>query len=243
MKNLLSTIIIFILVFACANVGLADEIQFRGISWLSSLSDVQASFGEEVPIDAIEEFQMLLVSDLNGDYSNINEVSRVEYPSGWIGVCPASFYDVSVAGYPLDEINIYCSYDVEDGIILKDIDSSKLYLAAYRFDVSNVEEAYSDLQQKMNSLYGEGEIANNDYEYSTGDVTINRTTTWSGDNSTKAVLAYKGLDDASGSFSYAYLWLTYSTSDADDLIKTICQIQSGDELNRIDENRSNTDGL
>ncbi|MBQ9300855.1 MAG: hypothetical protein IJ214_10125 [Clostridia bacterium] len=243
MRKLLSTIIIFIIAFVCANSGFADEIQFRGIPWLSSLSEVQASFGGEVPIDAVEEFQMLLVNDLNGDYSNINEVSHVEYPSGWIGICPASFYDVSVAGYPLDEIDIYCSYDVEDGIILKNIGSSKFYLAAYRFNVSNVEEAYSDLQQKMSSLYGEGEIANNDYEYFTGDVTIDRTTTWNGDSNTKAVLAYRGFDDASGSFSYAHLWLTYSTSDADDLIKTICQIQSGDELNRIDQNRSNTDGL
>lgn len=253
MKKLLSALFVTMLLSSAIPGASADEILFRGIPWYAGMTEVQSALHESIPVSAdagdipllmaIDDFQMVLVKEINGDYAKIGDGGRAAYPSGWLGYCSASLFDLSVAGYPIEDIYIYCSYDVQDGAILKAMDDSKFYLAAYLFNASNVEGAYEDLQRKMNSLYGEGAAENNDYTFFTGDIHIDRSTRWNGDHHTQAVLSHQGLINEDGSIGYAQLWLTYSITDADELIQAICDIQASQERDRIEQNSTDTSGL
>ena len=216
-------LVIVAIVFLLTPSALADEILFRGIPWYSSFSDVQASFGEDVPVGGVDGINMYLVADMKGDFANIYSasVANVNYPSGWMGIAPLEWYDFKVAGHPVDALYVLCAYGIKDGVALTDADSSQLYAAAYQFSAE--EDTYLDLQTKLKSLYGSGEETIHDYTFSTinNETTIRHSTRWNGDNGTSAVLTWAAYKNSEGNYYYSNVWLTYSIAGADDVIREL----------------------
>ncbi|MBQ9265161.1 MAG: hypothetical protein IJ189_13265 [Clostridia bacterium] len=219
-----------------------EEILFRGIPWLSSLTEVQASFGEEVPIDAVDEMQMLFYSKINGDFSNASD-GFAPYPSGWVAFAPLSWYDVKVAGLEVKDMYIYCCYGIEDDHLLKDADSSQFYLASYSFGTNNKAEAYLELISKLSSLYGEGNEQTDDQSYLPGETFMDHSVKWEGDNHTAAVLSYRGLQSDDGEMIYDILQLTYGKTDSDTLIQAICDLSESAAVNAKAQHTDDVNGL
>jgi len=207
-----SLIVITIALMLLMPTVLADEIQFRNIPWYSSIPEVQATFEDGIFIDGVEDYELPLVAELEADYSNFGQITRII--PGWVGYSPLGILDYKVAGHLADDLYVFCYDGKENGTLLKDIDSSHMYLAVYIFKDDGSEETYSDFQTKLSSLYGQFEETSDD------DTTyINHKSVWRGDNETAAVLTLRGQKNADGRPESLIVYLTYSIAGADDLIR------------------------
>lgn len=154
MKRFLVVISSLVLLLSCST---AYAIEFYGIQWGISINEL------------IEELNN---RDISVSYAEVKE--NVDLPK-W----SYKFYDldtedetgyrisadyhsddnkVKIAGHPVYELDCYAHYDITDGVLNKDVDSSKFYMIKIWFDYSDkiADVVYTDLATKLTGLYGEG---------------------------------------------------------------------------------------
>lgn len=218
MKRILSALLLLMLITLIPPTVYADEILFRGIPWYSPITEVQASFEEGVFVDCLDDIDIWLVSDLKRDYANSVDV-KGSIP-GWLAFSPLNWFDYHVAGHPVMALYALGCYGKDGDAVLTDIDSSRLYLAAYSFQENDFDGLYPDLQTKLTSLYGEY-IETTDDTRIGSDTLIKRKSVWTGENGTSAVLSVMAYKKAMGYYDYVVAWLTYSIEGADKLLTDI----------------------
>ncbi|MDO5445829.1 MAG: hypothetical protein Q4F31_09455 [Eubacteriales bacterium] len=88
-------------------------------------------------------------------YNSINSFAGSETGCG--GYLSYSSDIPNVAGYKIDDLNLYFMWNLEKGITedYTQKDALQFYMAKYTFDVTDKEACYNDLLGKLKSLYGE----------------------------------------------------------------------------------------
>lgn len=245
-KGIIVFLFLLILLLSFRTVS-ADEILFRGLPWGSNIDLFIDSINASV-WDGIEDDSAELISW--GEYRNKSDrfilylKSDSVFPSGWVYTkLTKGNPPLKVAGYEIRSVSGYFYYGVKNETVIKSRDSCRLYMAEYLFDVLDVEGAFSDIKNKLVTLYGEGTL-------STTTGTAYSSETWekltypvvkyviTGDNDTSLLLE-KGTINESG-----YILLVYGKGDTDSEIKHIQNLLYQESLYEEQNNRSNsTDGL
>lgn len=223
MKKYIAVLLVLVLV---STTALADEILFRGIPWGTSVLEFEKQIGCEI---GYTELRLPHWSS----YSPTSSIDKGTYTIGYD--VTAGFGDTlfQVAGYDLDFIFAYFYYGVEDGKINRNPEASEFYLSEYIFDVEDIEGAYSDLKEKMTSLYGEGtEEKGKTSEY--------YATVWDGDNNTAVRLLVRSNYPYDGSS----IRLVYGKTDSDEHVKYLEELVQQERIMQERNNRSDSkDGL
>lgn len=161
--------------------------------------------------------------------------------SGWYLY---SSNDMTVAGYPIDSVNLYFIHTFDDETVYTTEDRSFFYKAKYTFSAVDKKAAFSMLTTKLSALYGEGtpgEVST--HWWSTGgDYTgISEWVVWYGADNTAAVLEhhYEVLD-SDGSIKNESLTLTYGRSDSITLLQ---ELEAAMAREQAEEAASSFDGL
>ena len=89
-----------------------------------------------------EEYYFIITPARKDEYSEV--------------ICELALYsdvlsDKKIAGYAVSELDI---------TFAKDGENTKLISVQIRFDMNNADEGYVDLQNKLNTVYGESEYGN-----------------------------------------------------------------------------------
>lgn len=222
------TILLFILIPCSA---LAEEITFRGLPWYTGISAIKAEFeGKGMFADNVD-YPMIYASKFDGSlYSLGAEQVMTRQNAGYLTVVPFFPEDFRVAGYSLEGLYMFSCYGLDGEKVLREEDASRLYLAFYKFDVMDIDGAYSDLKTKLTSLYGAGEEACStdtgyilenglqEYEYTKYQIK------WEGNNNTAVVMTCAiSPSSAAHLGSTHYLTLTYEKTDSDAMVQAVSE--------------------
>lgn len=239
-KSLIVTMITSSLLIASPVFAETDsEILFRDIPWGSSFNDTSK---------LLPEFN-LFGSTMDGlNAANTNNVLKGEL-SGDIGInnncysgeicfqaMPMISRDLDVAGYPVYCLYLYYTYSTENGFSLSD-DNTILYGAQYEFEEpQNLESMYSDLADKLSTIYGEADDKCDDINDFGTQTAYMR---WYGANDTAVALQSYDYDD------YPRIYVSYAWLKGDELLKEADAALSADQANTESEIYGNgsTNGL
>lgn len=175
MKKMMALLLAVLLMIGLAGSSLAydDEITFQGIPWGQDRNEVEkyllendiynSSLGE-IPMPT-SSMSSVLVKD---------KKLKVKYES-------LDAKDKEIFGRDIIVLKSIGGYENCEGVLTYVLDGEvwKLYLVSVRFELNNPEDAYNDLCEKLNTVYGErGKSKNGKMEYSY----------WLGANDTAVVL-------------------------------------------------------
>ncbi|MBQ8073919.1 MAG: hypothetical protein IJ231_09190 [Clostridia bacterium] len=234
-----------------AEAAYADEILFRGLPWYSSMAEVKASFADDpILVDEVDEAVQVLYSKIDGNMHNLS-YGITGYPAGWVAYSYLDGMDFNVAGYGLSDMMVYCCYGLDENNVDREINSSRLYLASYTFNVVDKQGAFEDLKEKLTSLYGNGiENAVENSYYAIGENDLEEVSftehkiEWLGDNNTAAVLVYSESALGNSDLFHHYLVLTYGKTDSDAMVQAVCDAVEAERMKTEKQNRTNnTNGL
>lgn len=248
MKKLIYVAFVSVMIFCfVAETAYADEILFRGLPWYSSMAEVKASFTDDsIFVDEVDEAVQVLYSKIDGNMHNLS-YGITGYPAGWVAYSYLEGMDFNVAGYGLSDMMIYCCYGLDEKNVDREINSSRLYLASYTFNVVDKQGAFDDLKGKLTSLYGNG--VENDVEssyYVIGENDLEEVSftehriEWLGDNNTAAVLVYSESALGNSDLYHQYLVLTYGKTDSDAMVQAVCDAVEEERVKTENQNRTNT---
>lgn len=211
-----------------------SDFTFRDIPWWSTKADVEkklTSEGAEIQQAAFED-NILRMSGINFANSTSGK-DRVD-GGGIVG----RYSGIKVAGYTPSSTQACYIYTLnDDGSINKDKDSAQFYFGWYTFesyDYTDVEGVYNDLTQKLQSLYGEGSLNDEDDYYTT--------ITWNdvSNNQIRILLGGKKSDSK-------YVTLGYMASDADakldEMQKAVDNEAIDQEAAEREKNKEDVSGL
>lgn len=204
------------------------EIVFRDIPWGTNYETVEQTYGEMNWVTIYgEEFVTPSVDAVLLD----NDYAGIDFENKDINIIASALNEeTEVAGYTTSDIDLYFSYNVENGKILRTENGSSLYGAKYTIEPSDLESATADLIEKLSSLYGEP------YKNSTdSDMfgNIMEYTYWKGANNTELVLkSQDSSSDESGIYSDK-ITISYAWRNGDNLLQeasdTIATEKGSDE--------------
>lgn len=225
------------------SVAMADEILFRNIPWGTSataLSNLIKMEEVEIYEDMPLEHARMLEYEHSFDYTDRNTGFKV------CGYTYTESKRIKVAGYPVYMITGYCAYGRDGDTVLYDKNDSRMYAAQYVFNIVDYAAAYSDLQNKLTSLYGKCvETEDSISVLEDGgwrDVPI-YISTWSGDNGTQVALACSS-DENRGNVWSNWLNLVYKNTLFDEELDKISDLVYRDEtIAEKDRIENTTDGL
>ena len=179
-----------------------SSFSFRDLSWWDTKANVEQQLTSEgAKIKQLTSNDSIL--RMSGiDYIAIYTGKDCVDGGGIVG----RYSGLNVAGYtPSDTRACYIYTLNDDGTINKDEDTAQFYFGWYTFeanDYTDGEGVYSDLHQKLQSLYGEGIVDDTDDYFST--------TTWKDSEGNQIRLQLGGKDRDS-----RYVTLGYMAADAD----------------------------
>lgn len=192
----------------------SDEITFQGYAWGESAAEVAEKLE-----DTYFESNMPAWSDAD---------SVMLYGQYAVGYRIWSYGQQEIAGYDVENFNMFFMYGHNDGQISTAPENSELYLVSLNLSVVDIDGAYADLSAKLTDLYGEGTTASHtNRSYSVGDGLYKSavtTTTWLGANNTGIILAKsKPEDDAPDSADAfnSYVVLSYGKTDSDSMLSSV----------------------
>ena len=156
-KTLAILLILCMLMPATAMADTTDPIMFHSIPWGISIDEVAAALKERgIPIDADDFYLDANMHFWTYDFGNdwrytIEETGHRIVSSFW-------YDEVKIAGYRIQDIQLYAHYDITNGVLKKETENSKYYMASISFDISDelAQPAYADLLAKLTALYGDG---------------------------------------------------------------------------------------
>lgn len=216
------------------------EIVFRDIPWGTNYETVEQTYGEMNWLAIYgEDFVAPSVDSVLLD----NDYAGIDFENKDINIVASALNgEAEVAGYTTTNIDLYFSYNVEDGKILKTEADTSLYGAKYTIEPSDLESATADLIEKLSSLYEEP------YKNSTdSDMfgNIMEYTYWKGANNTELVLkSQDASDDESGMYNDK-ITISYAWRNGDNLLQEASDAiatEKGSDESSIYGNQS-VDGL
>lgn len=181
-----------------------SEILFRDIPWFVSITDAKLMLHDKCDLPE---------GRLRGDetmYSWGPDYTAVSAPNGGFEY---SLIDLGnnlfVGGHSVQQMLLYALYGHSEDEIFRDETSSRFYQAKYFFDDAD-EDTYSDLLEKLNSLYGEPVEK---FKSDDGEETY---AIWHGANNTGSILRLNIYSVRSSILS-----LTYGQTNTDSLIEDL----------------------
>ena len=130
---------------------------------------------------------------------------------------PLDIADVDVAGYSTPYLNFYYSYNINENKIDFDDSNTLLYGAQYEFEPQDIDSMYSDLFEKLSSVYGDPDKTESD---TTQWGIKNTYTWWYGANNTALVLRASDLSDYDDDLETNNIYISYVWQKGDELLKT-----------------------
>ncbi len=201
------------------------EILFRGIPWESGADVVREKLAADGMIGSNHKID-------NDDYIyawRISEDMPIQSHAG----ANIAVYDFPsafrVAGYPLAAVQIYCPYGYTDSAVDRSISGTNFNLAELKFEISDIELVFTDLTNKLTSLYGTPETIEDNNSYIIfGDrpnyTRYNKWNVWYGANKT-GVFLYKKyvIEDNSTMIKNPELTLVYGKIDGEEYLDGLSQ--------------------
>lgn len=227
MKKFFAFLMVLFLFAPSALADTESEIVFHGIPWGISVNELADQLRQRnIPVSSgdIEADANMAIWTYQFRNSYMNDIESTGYK------IPLYFFSnpdtVKIAGYPVQDMQLYAHYDITDGIIKLDADNSKYYLVSVQFDVSDEMAlgVYADLHQKLSSLYGNGvedatKIVETTYTY----------TVWNGANNT-AVCLYRSVSTSS---DYQFVHLMYGKTDCEQTLREVRRLVIEHEIQSV----------
>ncbi|MBR4084158.1 MAG: hypothetical protein IKK33_07730 [Lachnospiraceae bacterium] len=215
------------------------EILFMNIPWGTSFTKVDEMHGElELWGLSGDSYKTYSVDDIIlGEYEGID----FEYDDiNIIGNCFNS--EVEVAGYTTQKVALYFAYNIVDGTLPKTENESSLYGGQYIFDTENLDGMYSDLKDKLTSLYGEPSKTTQRTDYLDISYTY---TWWYGLNNTVVVLKSQDASNDTTDLFDDEITISYAWMNGDELLQNASDCLKQNALNEEESNygSNNTSGL
>ena len=258
MKRIITLLLMIFMTIGLYTTAFADEILFNGVQWGINPYQLKTEMplaDRFIVVGPIERENMpypsktaerLLDHSKNVMWYNPEFFSEhsVSYASG--GVFSFSSNKPKVAGYDLSSVTMFFSYDFADGEIFYDEKLSHFCCAEYGFDVIDGDNTYGVLVEKLERLYGEGEVQTGEnsgtiwsdkaYKY-TNHVKICR---FNGDNGTHAELECikTVFDDEDPLFT---ITLLYWKDEYEAQMKEMDELLTARELENKINNEKNND--
>lgn len=223
----------FVLLFSLmlfAHAALADtetEIVFHGIPWGISVNELVDQLKQRnIPAQSvdIEADASMAIWAYQFRNSYMNNIESTGYN------IPLYFYSnpgaVKIAGYPVQDMQLYAHYDITDGTLKLGANDSKYYMVLIQFDVSDemAVGVYADLHKKLSALYGNGA------EDTTKEVETTYTyTVWHGANNT-AVCLYRSVSTSS---NYQFVYLMYGKTDCEKTLREVRRLVIEHEIQSV----------
>ena len=191
------------------------EILFRDIPWGTSFSDTKDLFPDQclfgMQLDGINAMSTKEILTGMSDDSNVYDGKICLYAQ------PLDIADVDVAGYSTPYLNFYYSYSINENKIDFDDSNTLLYGAQYEFEPQDIDSMYSDLLEKLSSVYGNPDKTESD---TTQWGIKNIYTWWYGANNTSLVLRASDLSDYDDDLENNKIYISYAWQKGDELLKT-----------------------
>lgn len=207
------------------------EILFRNLPWGTTLADTPALLG----VDLTDPYDWKYWYSVEDQMFNQSGNIRHE---GELGVyCSVGYSarkDMKVAGYALDDVDLYYLYIPDaDGMLIRDAEHLGLYFASYKLDVKDPKAAYEDLTGKLTGLYGDPASTQHDdgYGYIVSDQLL-----WTGANGTLVSLVMQDYPDN----NMTNLYIKYGTLSGNDMLDTAFTAAQAEESRNAE---GDTDGL
>ena len=179
-----------------------SEILFRDIPWFVSITDAKLMLHDKCDLPE---------GRLRGDetmYSWGPDYTAVSAPNGGFKYSLDGLgNNLFVGGHSVSEIYLYALYGYSEDEIFRDDTSSRFYQATYYFDDAD-EDTYSDLLEKLSSLYGDPVET---FKRDDGEETY---AIWHGANNTGVILTFN-------TYFWSTLSLTYGQTNTDSLIEDL----------------------
>ena len=156
MKKIIA--IVFAFMFLVSNVTFAEvhdeAILFRNVTWGSDYATVKEVLPDGVETYGLktEEYWYPILDRMYDTTFNYlkAELGCYTYTKS------STMKNVKVAGYAVDAISLYFVYQVgPDGLLVKDDAHTSLIFAEYKLEPKDSDAVYSDLVNKLSSLYGD----------------------------------------------------------------------------------------
>lgn len=222
--------IILLPLFLFLPSALADtdtEIVFHSIPWGISVNELVDQLRQRsIPVQSgdieADASMAIWAYQFRNSYMNDIESTGFEIPLYFFSYPDA----VKIAGYPVQDMQLYAHYDITDGILKLDADNSQYYMVSLQFDVSDemAVGVYADLHKKLSALYGNGA------EDTTKEIETTYTyTVWHGANNT-AVCLYRSVSTSS---DYQFVHLMYGKTDSEQTLREVRRLVIEHEIQSV----------
>lgn len=187
------------------------SIVFRDIEWCASINAVMDSLSPYI------NFKGTVLSEK--DVPPYSVAGTHVEKSGFVYNQSDFKENFFVAGHLVSDVDVYAAYGVVNGVIVKDIESSRIYRCTYTFPCKSKEdEAFDDLEAKLASIYGMPVL-----------------------QSSTSTLQEAGWEDAEGnvvlirkSSNSQNLYITYYYGGTLDIIDELQSLQYTNDLSSVD---------
>ena len=227
LKRIVAFLLSMLLIVPVAFADSDKEIVFHGIPWGISINELAEHLRKRsIPVLSgdIEADANMAIWAYQFRNSYMNDIESTGYK------IPLYFYGnpntVKIAGYPVQEMQLYAHYDITDRTLKLDADNSKYYMVSVKFDVSDemAVGVYADLHKKLSALYGNG------VEDATKEIETTYTyTVWHGASNT-AVCLYRSV---SASSNYQHVKLMYGKTDSEQTLREVRRLVIEHEIQSV----------
>ncbi len=161
MKKIISCLFIMIFTFGLFGNTLADEIEFRGLPWGSSIKEYEKTYNvkDGMLISKDSEPLLRVSKRLDDTDPQILDYGTSDF-AGWVSILfnPDIENGLKVFGHSVSIAYAFFTYGIDkSGNLLLSDNDCNLYLAEYMFDTQNGAKTYDDIKIELDSIYGDGQ--------------------------------------------------------------------------------------
>ena len=230
MKKIVITLLTacFLVSTGFAEESSKEEIKFRNIEWECSVDEMYEQFPEISLTDSGKGSYMPYWERFEpGNGKDTTKFATGIDSIGWL-----RGESLTVAGYNVQFVFADFMYELKDGIVNRDRSHTHFYMAEYSFEVEDWEGAFTDLQGKLTSLYGEGVETIGQYSNWIAPRYMNHSMVWEGANNTEVRLA--AIESRGG----IGIKIIYYKSDSSEQLKALDEAIRQEKIREEQENRT-----
>lgn len=236
MKKMIAVLLMmcFFVTIGFAEESPLAEIKFRDIEWGCSIDEMYEQFSEISLTDGGKGSCLPYWERFEPG----NGKDKTKYATGIDSTGWLWGESLTVAGYPVQFVFVDFMYDLKDGVVNRDRGSTHFYMAEYVLKVEDWEGAFTDLKEKLTSLYGEGTEKIGQFSNWIVPRYMNRSIVWEGANSTAVRLA--AIENRYG----VGIDIIYYKIDSSERLKALDEAIKEEKIREEQENRTDSkDGL
>lgn len=227
MKKLLALILLLTMIAPISFADTDGQIMFHNIPWGIGIDKLAYNLKQrniDVPSGKIKANANMAIWTyyFRNSYEYDIEATGHKIQLSYWGNTDA----VKIAGYPVQEMELYAHYDITNDVLNLDAANSKYYMATVWFDISDemAVGVYADLANKLTALYGNGKEATTNIIDTTYTYTV-----WNGANNT-AVCLYKSISESS---DYQFVHLMYGKTDCEQTLRKVRRLVIEHEIQSV----------